>query len=109
MTIKKELAGDRLKAKQSVNELQEAASDAYQHEKNQFMEDLEKTKQKAEDIYKNAKDLAVNMYEEGKKKLSEVGTEQCMKDLSAKVKENPLSSLLIAAGIGFLASALLKK
>lgn len=64
----------------------------------------------ATDLLNDGKKLARELYEEGLYKINEV--EDNMKEhseqLIKKIKQNPLSSVLIAGGIGFLLSKLLK-
>lgn len=58
-----------------------------------------------------SKKKASELYEEGMNKAAEVG--ESVKEYSdrvlIKVQENPLTSILIAGGIGFLLSRLMKK
>jgi len=68
-------------------------------------------KEAASDILTDGKKLANELYEDGLDKANKV--EEHVKEYSdeilTKIKENPLSSVLIAGGIGFLLSLLLKK
>jgi ElaB/YqjD/DUF883 family membrane-anchored ribosome-binding protein len=65
----------------------------------------------ANELLSESKKLANELYEEGLNKLTEA--EQQLKDYSEhlinKVQEKPLSTLLIAGGIGFLLAKLIKK
>lgn len=65
----------------------------------------------ANDLLNESKKLATELYEEGFNKLSE--TELQLKNYTDnfinKIKEKPLTSLLIAGGIGFLLSKLTQK
>ncbi len=65
----------------------------------------------ANQLLNEGKKLAHEIYEENVKKVGE--TQEHLKeyseDLVQKVKANPIASLLIAGGIGFLISTLLKK
>jgi ElaB/YqjD/DUF883 family membrane-anchored ribosome-binding protein len=65
----------------------------------------------ASDLMNGGKKFANELYAEGVHKVHEA--EQNVKEYSdellLKVKENPVTSLLIAAGVGFLISTLLKK
>jgi len=64
----------------------------------------------ASELLKEGKKLASELYNEGMHKVTDV--EENMKEYSdklmLKVKENPLTSVLIAGGIGFLLSKILK-
>ena len=63
------------------------------------------------DVMTEGKKFANELYEDGLGKASKV--EDQVKDYSdeivIKIKENPLRSVLIAGGVGFLLSLLLKK
>lgn len=79
-------------------------------------------KNKAKKLYKEGIDTAesvahqitegaANLYEEGKRKVNDLDDCICeyTDELINKVKEKPLTSLLIAGGIGYLLSHLFKK
>lgn len=65
----------------------------------------------ANDSLNESKKLANEIYEDGRTKLTEA--EEQLKDYSdqliRKIQDKPLTSLLIAGGVGFLISKLLKK
>ena len=65
----------------------------------------------ANDLLNESKKLATELYEEGLNKLN--GAEQQLKNYSDtftnKIKERPFTSILIAGGIGFIVSKLLRK
>jgi len=65
----------------------------------------------ANELLSESKKLASELYEDGISKLNEA--EQQLKNYSElvvkKIQEKPLTSILIAGGIGFLLSKLLKK
>ncbi len=65
----------------------------------------------AGDLVNEGKKLVNELYEDGLKKVSnaEDNIKEYSDELLVKVKENPLTSVLIAAGVGFLLSSLLKK
>ena len=90
--------------KERVNNLVEEGK---QKAKNAF----EQGKEHAENIYAQTKECVNELYEEGRKKIGDA--QDSFKDYSRvaakQVKNKPLSSLLIAGGIGFLLSALFKK
>lgn len=64
----------------------------------------------ASELLQEGKKLANELYKEGLNKINEA--EDTMKEQSdlliKKIKENPLGAVLIAGGIGFLLSKLLK-
>ncbi|BCA95392.1 hypothetical protein TUM19329_17530 [Legionella antarctica] len=65
----------------------------------------------ASDLLNEGKKYAHELYEEGLNKVSEAedSVKKYSDDLLKKVQENPLTSVLIAGGIGFLLSKILKK
>ncbi|KTC89246.1 MULTISPECIES: DUF883 family protein [Legionella] len=65
----------------------------------------------ADAMYKQAKDKANELYEEGKQAVCDAQDyfKESTDNLIRHVKENPLTSLLIAGGVGFILSSLLKK
>ncbi len=69
------------------------------------------TATKKETASKSASSIAEERFEEGKKKISELETEiqVCANKLVRKVQRRPLSALLIAGGVGFILSSLLRK
>ncbi|WP_298627611.1 hypothetical protein [uncultured Legionella sp.] len=69
-----------------------------------------KLKDTAEDVIDKAKDKTENIRDSLKNKTSEVQeTLECnYEELLNKVKEKPLQSVLIAAGIGYLISKFIK-
>lgn len=82
------------------------------NERNNIKNNEEKPiKKAAQDLVDDGKKLANEVYEQGVNKVNEAGTNvrQYTDDLMVHVKENPLTSVLIAGGIGFLLSSLMKK
>lgn len=65
----------------------------------------------ASDLLNEGKKFANELYKEGLNQMNEVeeNVHEYSDQLLRKVKENPLSSVLIAAGVGFLLSTFLKK
>ncbi len=65
----------------------------------------------AKALLHESKKLAHEWYEEGLHKVEDAQTHAKVHsdELVKKVSENPVSSILIAAGVGFLLSSLLKK
>lgn len=65
----------------------------------------------ASDMIKDGKKLANEVYEEGRRRVdkAEKNVKEYSDDLLTKVKKNPLASVLIAAGLGFILSTLLRK
>jgi len=65
----------------------------------------------AQDLVREGQKRVNELYEEGLQKVQEAQDQvaEYSKDLSEKVREKPLTALLIAAGAGFILSALFKK
>ena len=65
----------------------------------------------ASELLSEGKKYAHELYEEGMHKVSaaEDSVKKYSDDLLKKVQENPLTSVLIAGGIGFLLSKILNK
>lgn len=65
----------------------------------------------ASELYNDGQKLASELYQEGLNKVNaaEIEVKEYSDELLKKVKENPLTSVLVAAGVGFLLSAFLRK
>lgn len=65
----------------------------------------------ASEFLNHGKKLANELYKEGVNQINEVenNAKEYSDELLKKIQENPLTSVLIAGGIGFLLSTLLKK
>jgi len=65
----------------------------------------------ANDLLHEGKKFANEMYADSKHKISEVEdhVKEYTDQVSKKVQENPLASVLIAGGIGFLLSKIFRK
>lgn len=61
-----------------------------------------KARQVAEDQFENLREVAADYIEQGRSKALEFEG-----DLESKIRDEPMKSLLIAAGIGFVAGLLL--
>lgn len=86
----------------------ESPSKANPKANGQYKSHIEKA---ASDLLRDGKKLANALYEDG---LSKVGqTEDNIKEYSdelvKKVQKNPLASVLIAGGVGFILSMILRK
>ncbi|KTD26844.1 DUF883 family protein [Legionella israelensis] len=68
-------------------------------------------KQAASDLMNESKKFAHELYEDGIDKVHEAqdAAKEYSDVLLNKVRKNPLASVLIAAGVGFLVSAILRK
>ena len=65
----------------------------------------------ASDLLNDGKKLAHELYEEGMSRIetAEDSVKEYSDELLKKVQQNPITSVLIAGGVGFLLSKLLKK
>lgn len=65
----------------------------------------------AQDLVRESQKRVNELYEEGLQKVQEAQDQvaEYSKDLAEKVREKPLTALLVAAGAGFILSALFKK
>lgn len=93
-----------------MNSSQDAKS-KLDNEKHKIEQSFEESKDKVEEFYHHTKDKAGELYEEGKRKVCDAqhNLKECSDEIVKYVKEKPLTSLLIAGGVGFILSALLKK
>ncbi|ASQ45330.1 DUF883 family protein [Legionella clemsonensis] len=69
------------------------------------------TQEKIEEHYRQLKDNTNEWLEEGKKKFEETqdSFKEYTDELAENVRNNPLKAILIAGGIGFILSSLLRK
>ncbi len=67
--------------------------------------------EKASELLKEGKNLAGEYYDEGvdKAKHAQDNIKEYGEDILGKIREKPLTSVLIAGGVGFLLSAILRK
>ena len=65
----------------------------------------------ANELLEQGKKFATHMYEEGRDRLSQAegSLKEYSDELLNKVQENPMQAVLIAAGVGFLLSSLIRK
>ncbi|MFC3907664.1 YqjD family protein [Legionella dresdenensis] len=66
--------------------------------------------QKADDLYHQTKEKAGELYEEGVKRVHEAQdtVKEVCDSLIENVKERPLTSILVAGGVGFILASLLR-
>ena len=71
----------------------------------------EECKKQADEICESMTDKATKIYAEGKRTVADAqeNIKEYTDNLVKHVREKPLSSLLIAGGIGFILSSLFKK
>ena len=65
----------------------------------------------AQELVNDSKKLANELYEEGRHRVNDVqrNAKEYSDELLEKVRKNPATSVLVAAGVGFLLSSLLRK
>ena len=90
--------------------IKKTADDLYSREKKVASNAYEDLKDKAESMGDKISDTASDLYKQGKCKINSLEESMCdYSDCVVKaVKEKPLSSLLIAAAVGFLVSRIVK-
>ena len=82
---------------------------------NKFEDETSHVGEAASQLLNEGKKLANELYEENAQKITDIqeniqeNIKEYSEDLTQKIKDNPLNTLLIAGGIGFLLSVLLRK
>lgn len=93
------------------SEIKDKTQDLYGTVKEKASEAYNETKETVDSFADQVKDTVSDLYENSKDKLTSL--EGCIEEYAGeviqKVKQKPLTSLLIAGGIGFIISKLLKK
>ena len=92
------------------NEIKHSAKSTYNHAKDETLSTLDSIKDSAESAVHHAKESVTDAYYEGKKQVEkafDVASEQG-NHLMNLIKDKPISSILIAGGIGFLISQIIK-
>lgn len=92
---------------ENTKEIKNKASSLYDAAKENVVEAYNKTKPQVDELTSKIGQTASDLYEEGKKTIlqTEHGVEDTIKDT---VRKQPLVSVLVAAGIGYLCAKLLK-
>lgn len=93
------------------SEIKDKTNELYGAAKEKATETYNEARDKVDSLADQVKDTVSDLYEGGKAKLSgmEECIEGCTNEMIQKVKQKPLTSLLIAGGIGFIISKLLNK
>lgn len=93
-----------------TKEIKNKASDLYDAAKKNAANAYNETKPKAEELAAQITDTASNLYESGKDKLykAEDYIEDSVACMAKSVRKQPLTSVLIAAGIGYLLAKFIK-
>jgi ElaB/YqjD/DUF883 family membrane-anchored ribosome-binding protein len=81
-----------------------AANPAAHHAADEFIEKATRVTQDIRELGSVTKDAAVEVYEQGLEKAK-----QLEKTMENRIREHPLQSVLIAAGVGFLAGFLVSR
>lgn len=65
----------------------------------------------ASELYQESKKLAQELVDEGLHRVQEAqdSAKEYTDELAKKIRQNPMTSVLVAAGIGYLLSAILRK
>ena len=96
--------------KKNVDQTIDKGSRLYEESKDKAAKAYEQGREKVETAYQHVKESASDLYEESKRKVSDVqdSLQDYSDELIKTVKDKPLISLLVAGGIGFILSSLLK-
>lgn len=93
-----------------MTEIKNMTEKLYKLSKNKSSSVFRNSKDEIESISEHMKDSVSDLYDEGKHKIHVL--EDCIEEYSdeiiKKVKENPVTSILIIGGIGYLLMKLLK-
>lgn len=91
------------------NEVKNKAEELYKKGKEEAVDMYSEAKDKAESAKEHVKETISDLYQGSKEKLTSLET--CLEDYSDelihKVRKKPITSLLIAGGVGFILSKLL--
>ncbi|MDI1353091.1 MAG: hypothetical protein PSV35_10070 [bacterium] len=102
-------------AKHKSDELYEKAKDkassTYEQVKDRASSTYENVRDNAEHLAHQAKNTASELYNEGRRKVTDVCDATCehTENLAITIRNKPLTSVLVAAGVGFILSQLFKK
>lgn len=101
----------KYQAENAAHSAKDNAESAYQNAKSQAESTYNTMKSEVENAYEQVRDKTAQFYEDSKKKAEEVQNyfSEHSDDLIKVVKEKPLTSLLVAGGVGYLLSKLLSK
>ncbi|MDR3442653.1 MAG: hypothetical protein P4L65_06505 [Legionella sp.] len=94
----------------NAKEIKNKASTLYEAAKENAASAYYDTKPKAEELFSKVGDTASDLYESGKVKVGEAEgyVEDSITAMSRSVQRQPMTSVLLAAGIGYLLAKLLK-
>ncbi|MBA2649715.1 MAG: DUF883 domain-containing protein [Legionella sp.] len=92
------------------DDIKSTAADLYEREKEIVSDAYDAIKDKAEALTEKVSETACDLYNQGKLRYNDLEQSVCeySDEVIKAIKEKPLSSVLIAAGVGFLISKLLK-
>jgi ElaB/YqjD/DUF883 family membrane-anchored ribosome-binding protein len=93
------------------NNLKSDAKELYEETQEQTSSIYSDLKNKTEAASKQVKETVADMYEEGKKKVGQAEDllGEYSDSLIKAIKEKPLTSVLVATGIGYILSKMFKK
>lgn len=94
----------------NTKEIKDQATTLYTSAKENVVDAYNKTKPEAEELVSKLSDTASDLYKSGKKKLEqgEDYIEESISSMSDSIRKHPLTSVLIAAGIGYLFAKFIK-
>lgn len=93
------------------NNLKNDAKELYEEAQDKTSSIYDDLKHKTEAVSQQVKDSVSDFYKEGKKKVNQAEDmfEEYSDTLIKTIKEKPLTSVLVAAGVGYVLSLLCKK
>lgn len=96
--------------KDNAKEIKNKATELYDTAKEKAANAYNETKPKADELAAQLNDTASDLYEAGKDKiyLAEDYIEDSINSLAKSIRKEPLTSVLIAAGIGYLFAKFIK-
>ena len=94
-----------------MDDISDKASELYKEGKAKVTDAYKTAKDKADDVSQHVKETTSHLYKESKDKINDIhdSVNDNKDELVKAIKRKPLQSVLIAGGIGFLLSKLLKK
>ncbi|MFT4059115.1 MAG: hypothetical protein QM652_06155 [Legionella sp.] len=95
---------------ENMNEIKQKSNELYDTAKEKATNAYNETKPKAEELAEQIGKTASDLYESGKKGVvqSEENVELYIDSLAQVIRRHPLTSILIAAGIGYLYAKIFK-
>lgn len=91
--------------------LNKKVNEVYQEDKKKVVENYEDLKKKGEEVAHDIRETASHLYEEGKHQVENLKNyiDDYSDELIKMIKNKPLTSVLVAGGVGYLLAKLLKQ